>query len=356
MKPQVSFLRNQRGRLLFVLALIPLVETLLWQSVDAQTRFMYLRGQSIHPAYEGWWPNDDGSFTLWFGYMNSNWEEEFDVPVGPDNYFAFTEARGLDDLERDAYDPSKADQGQPTHFYPRRNPFLFTVRVPEDFGGRELVWTLTTHARKNRVYATLKPDYRADPQVMSTEVGGAFGSLDDRLRTNNPPDLMVEGDKQRTVEVGKPLTLVAQADDPDNFPERSERGGPPETLEELYSTSGVGSSVVSSIPGLRLSWIVYRGSAKYVTFSPEQMKAWMDTRVWGNSPWSPPYILPEPPPDNNWVTDVTFHEPGEYVLRAVASDGSHFSYENVTVQVTSLDVASRVVSPTSRFGPYRRHR
>jgi len=75
-------------------------------------------------------------------------------------------------------------------------------------------------------------------------------------------------------------------------------------------------------------------SFKAVTFSPDQMKAWMDTRVWGNSPWSPPYILPETPPDNQWVADVTFHEPGDYVLRAVASDGSHFTYENVTIEVT----------------------
>ena len=323
----------RRGRRL-LLALVALAVLLVFQGADAQTRFMYLSGQSIHPAFEGWWPNEDGSFTLWLGYMNSNWEEEFDVPIGPDNYFAFTEPRGLDDLERDAYDPSEADQGQPTHFYPRRNPFLFTIRVPEDFGEREVVWTLTTHDRTNRAFASLRPDYRMDTQVMSTEVGGAFGSLDDRLRANLPPDLSVEGDVHHRLRVGEPLTLVAFAEDPDDFPPRSERGGPPENLEELYSTAGVGSSVVSGAPGLRLSWFVYRGLAEHVTFEPEQLKAWMDTRVWANSPWSPPYILPEPPPGNRWVTDVTFQEPGDYGLRAVASDGSHFSYEDVTVQVT----------------------
>ena len=264
----------------------------------------------------------------------SNWEEEFDVPVGPDNYFAITELGGLNDIEQDAYVLSEVDQGQPTHFYQRRNPFLFTIRVPEDFGEREVVWTLTTHGKRNRAYASLTPDYRMNPQVMSTEVGGAFGSLSDRLRTNLPPDLDVEGDLHRSVRVGEPLKLVAFAEDPDNFPPRSERGGPPKSLEELYSTDGAGSVVVSGAPGLRLSWIVYRGPAEYVTFEPEQQKAWMDTRVWANSPWSPPYILPEPPPGNTWVTDVTFQEPEDYVLRAVASDGSHFSYENVTIQVT----------------------
>jgi len=170
--------------------------------------------------------------------------------------------------------------------------------------------------------------------VMSTEVGGAFGSLDDRLRANLPPELDVKGDRHRSITVGESLTLVAFADDPDNYPPRSEQDRAPKTLDELYSPRGVGSVVVSGAPGLRLTWIVYRGPARHVTFEPEQRKAWMDSRAWANSPWSPPYILPEVPADNRWVADVTFQEPGNYVLRAVASDGSHFTYENVMVAVT----------------------
>ena len=45
----------------------------------------YSRGQNISPAFEGWEENPDGSFNFLFGYMNRNWEEEIDVPVGPDN-------------------------------------------------------------------------------------------------------------------------------------------------------------------------------------------------------------------------------------------------------------------------------
>jgi hypothetical protein len=83
-----------------------------------------------------------------------------------------------------------------------------------------------------------------------------------------------------------------------------------------------------------MSWIVYRGKASVVTFSPDQMKTWTDTRAYANSPWSPPYNIPEPPPDGKWVAQATFQEPGTYVLRAVASDGSLFTYEDVTVTVT----------------------
>ena len=80
---------------------------------DATGRFMSLRGEIVSPAYEGWWHNEDGGYTLFFGYMNSNWEQEFNIPIGPHNYFTLTEAGGLDDLELEALAPSTADQGQP---------------------------------------------------------------------------------------------------------------------------------------------------------------------------------------------------------------------------------------------------
>jgi hypothetical protein len=135
---------------------------------------------------------------MFFGYMNTNWLEEFDIPVGPDNSF----------------EPGGADQGQPTHFYPRRNPFLFTIRVPKDFGKKELIWTITVNGQTERAYASLKPDYLIDPQTISTEVGGDQGSLRDELRTNVPPVLKVDGEKQRSARVGEALTLVAFANDP----------------------------------------------------------------------------------------------------------------------------------------------
>ncbi|MEX1256978.1 MAG: hypothetical protein WEG36_05100 [Gemmatimonadota bacterium] len=321
--------RRARAALVFIL----LVGALFATEVEAQTRFMYLRGQAVSPAYEGWWPNQDGSYTLFYGYMNTNWEEEFDIPVGRENYFTFTEPGGLDDTERTAYDPNVADQGQPTHFYPRRNPFLFTIEVPSDFGDAELVWTLQTQGTTLRAFGSLKPDYRIDPHVISTEIGGAFGSLSDALRTNIPPELSVEGELRRTVRVGEPLELAVVANDPDNIPARSGRGAnPPATSEALYNPP---SSVVSmSGPGLRFSWSVYRGRATNVTFDPIQMKTWTDTRVYSNSPWSPPWGIPEPPAGSRWTATATFTEPGEYVLRGIASDGALFTYENVTVTVT----------------------
>lgn len=287
-------------------------------SLDAQTRFTYSSGQALTPSYEGWMPNPDGTFTMYFGYMNSNWEQEFDIPVGPAN----------------SIEPGGPDQGQPTHFYPRRNPFLFTVRVTKEVGTKELVWTLTANGKTEKAYASLKADYQIDPQVISTEVGGDFGSLRDELRTNVPPTLEVFGARRRTVKVGEPVPLTAVAADPDNIPKRrpDRKLTPEQQVAALYRPPG--SVVPSSGPGLRLSWAVYRGKADAVALSPDQMKTWTDTRGYGNSPWSPPWFIPEAPKDGKWQTQATFSEPGEYVLRAVASDGALFTYSNVTIVVT----------------------
>ena len=315
-------------------AVLALAVMLVAAVAGAQTRFSYNSGQPLEPAYEGWMENPDGSFTLYFGYMNTNWQQEFDIAIGPENGFS----------------PGAADRGQPTHFYPRRNPFLFTVRVPKDFGTQELVWTITANGVTRKAYASLRNDYLIDPQVISTEVGGDNGNLANDLRTNLPPDLKVEGALTRTVKVGQALSLVAVAGDPDNLPPRRDgkmqpgvkhsarpaapaRPGAPANSPAVVYRPPV-SLVSSAGPGLHLSWIVYRGKASAARFTPDQMKTWMDTRAYGNSMWSPPYDIPEPPADGRWTADVTFSEPGTYTLRAVASDGALFTYENVTVTVT----------------------
>jgi hypothetical protein len=52
-------------------------------SPGASAQEAYQSGQNVVPVYEGWEPNPDGSFNLVFGYFNRNWEEEIDLPVGP---------------------------------------------------------------------------------------------------------------------------------------------------------------------------------------------------------------------------------------------------------------------------------
>ena len=309
---------GQAGLLLVAAAML-----VIPQAVGAEQS--YSRGQNASPAFEGWEEDTDGSRYFLFGYFNRNWEEVLDVPVGPDNYF----------------EPGEADQGQPTHFFPRRNRFVFRVPVPDDFRETdELVWTLTTKGKEEKAYATLRLDYFVDDLVKASEQGAiGAGTSDAVMRGNTVPELRVEGDTRRTVRVGEPLTLVAWASD-DGIPKPGKGGGsfPRATNTGTFSTARpewtpprqitVGSSV-----GLRLSWYVYRGTGQ-VTFDPLQAKVWEDTRDGANSPWANRWVTPPLPPNGRWEVQATFDTPGTYVLRCLASDGAVGTNEDRTITVT----------------------
>jgi hypothetical protein len=297
----------------FALALV-----LICQPARAQVT--YSKGQSVSPAYEGWEPNPDGSFNLVFGYMNSNWEEEFNVPIGPGNNI----------------EPGGPDRGQPTHLFPRRNRFVFRVRVPKDFGDKELVWTLTTNGKTLKAYGMLRQDYMLDNMVYSSEGGAIAGGVSNpEIRANKPPVLRTEGDSARTVKVGEPLTLVAHASD-DGVPKRARStvqiGNAAGPVKDARMIPPMQVSV-GSATGLWVACYLYRGASK-VTFSPLQPEVWEDTRAGGNSQWSPLWEPPIAPSDGTWTVQATFTEPGTYVLRWHATDGALWADQDITVIVT----------------------
>jgi len=299
--------RHRLGTSRWVLCVVIAASLTARQDSSAQQSFA--TGQNIAPAYEGWERNPDGSFTLVFGYMNRNWEEEIDVPIGPDN----------------SIEPGGPDHGQPTHFFPRRSRFVFRIRVPADFGNKELVWTLTSNGQTERAYGTLKRDYFIDKLVIQANFGaGGPGGTTPDLADNEAPTLTVEGDRTRTIGVGQPLLLAAVVTD-DGKPQARPLAGTDPRRPGRFTTD--------TATGLRLSWLVYRGTGE-VTFDPPQITAWEDTRVGGNSPWSPGWSTPDPPADNRWEVAATFSEPGTYVLRALAHDGGLPTYEDVTVAVS----------------------
>ena len=290
--------------------------------IDAQT-LSYLRGQNISPAFEGWEKNEDGSFNMLFGYMNRNWEEELDVPVGPENSFS----------------PGEPDRGQPTHFLPRRNRFVFKVRVPADWGDKELVWTLTTAGKTERAYGTLRPDYFVDELVKASEQGAlGAGVSTPEMRKNLAPTLKVDGSNRRTVAVNEPVRLTVWAFDDGQPPPRF---GPGSKNEKYFHRMVDGTHpsqrppralTVGSQTGLRVSWYLYRGPAN-VVFDPEQTKVWEDTRAGANSPWAPRWVAPPIPEDGLIETTVTFTRPGTYVIRCLASDGALGADHDITFTV-----------------------
>jgi hypothetical protein len=317
----VTFIQSERAPLLLIA-----LSLLLAASQPATAQHSYSRGQNISPAFEGWEQNPDGSFNFLFGYMNRNWEEEIDVPVGPDNNI----------------EPGGPDQGQPTHFLPRRNRFIFKVRVPKDFGDRELVWTLTTKGKTERAYATLRTDYLVDEVVQASETGAlGAGSSSPEVRANKRPVVTIEGEKRITARVGEPVALVVLVTD-DGVPKARGAGLAGSAVRNSRRTEGQQPANPALTPprrntvgkrvGLHQGWFVYRGSGK-VTFDPPQVKAWEDTRAGANSPWAPLWSPPALPPDGRWISRATFSEPGTYILRARADDGALVADQELTVIV-----------------------
>jgi hypothetical protein len=255
-------------------------------SVSGQVR--YATGQNVVPVFEGWERNADGSFTMVFGYMNRNYEEEVDIPVGPNN----------------SLEPGGADQHQPTHFYPRRQQFVFKVRVPADWGKKDLVWTLTSHGKTEKAYASLMPIWEIDSGVYQQNRGGPgeLGEPDDA------PTAKLEGAAERSLALNAPLTLdVYVVDDGRPTARPSQSGSNPRVEGPLRQ------AVVKLAPGMRLGvvWVVYRGDARAVSFSPAKAAV----------------------ADGKASTTVRFNAPGTYVLRGYADDGVLFDTVDVTVTV-----------------------
>ena len=199
---------------------------LLTVSLGAQTspsQLVNLRhwsGQGVAPVYEGFDINPDGSYNMWFGYMNRNYEEEIDLPVGADNTF----------------EPG-GDRGQPTHFVTRRHKDVFKVTVPKDFGDKTLVWKLNAHGQSQQVVATLKPVWQIDR--MRTTRGGNS----EKISSNLPPAVTVS----TTSQTASSATLAVSATD-DGLPQR--RGQP---------------------VGMTVLWAKFRGPGT-VVFSESQAK------------------------------------------------------------------------------------
>jgi hypothetical protein len=293
------------GRLSAACALVVALGVALPRSPAAQQQIPYGSGQSVAPVYEGWERNADGSFNLVFGYMNRNYEERPEIPIGPNNSFS----------------PEPADRGQPTHFYPRRQQFMFKVRVPSTFGKQQLVWTLTRAGKTERAVGKLDLEWELSQVVYSQNRRG-LGSDATKAEPNAPPTISVEGPAQRTATTGTPVTLIVAAKD-DGQPKptpldarldaaaRGARGGPPPALVTVRQSGPVQQQIVQpSRDGLSVTWTQWRGPGR-LTFNPPRMLV----------------------KDGKASTAVTFSDPGTYVVRAYADDGVVFEPADFTITV-----------------------
>lgn len=247
-------------------------------------------GQSITGAFEGWFPNADGSFSMLLGYYNRNQKQTMEVAVGPNNRI----------------EPGGPDRGQPTHFLPGRQWGVFTITVPKDFGEQKLTWTLVTNGKTNVIPLSLNPLWEVEP------FKDASG--------NTPPFIgfseagpFVQGPRGQNREItaltGTPVALnLWLADD----------AKPP-----------IASLRPASAP-VTVTWSKFRGPGA-VAFSRERPPV---EKASFQGPASTVF-------SGTTTTSATFSEAGEYILRAVANDwsgdggrGFQCCWTNAQVKVT----------------------
>jgi len=226
------------------------------------------RGASITPAFEGWYPNPDGSFSMLLGYFNRNTKEELDIPVGPKN----------------RVEPGGPDQGQPTHFEAGRQWGVFVVNVPKDFGTKAITWTIVANGEAQSVPFTLNKGYPItpykelgmgnQPPVLAFSQGGA--------KVTGPPTA-VSASFTGTVKL--PVAISVWVEDPKA----------PNEVE---------------VPGFSRGFV-----AKVATISLHKF------RGPGNVTFDKPRI-PVNTQGDMISAAATFDAPGEYLLRVQANDES----------------------------------
>ena len=219
------------------------------------------RGASITPAFEGWYQNDDGSFSLLVGYFNRNSKEPLTIPVGPNNKI----------------EPGDPDQGQPTYFETGRQWGVFVIKVPKDFGTKAMKWTITSNGETQSIPLTLNPGYPITPfkELGMLNEPPVLKFAADGAAVTGPPTAIAT---TLTGSVGQPVTIQVWASDV------KERG------------KGEDAATVANV-----SFRKYRGPGD-VKFEPARIAVKQQ---------------------NGMVSsNATFSAPGEYLLRVQATDES----------------------------------
>jgi hypothetical protein len=249
-------------------------------------------GQDVVPYFEGWIRNPDGTFDLVFGYFNRNWEEQLVIPAGPDNIV----------------EPAGPDRGQPTFFLPRRQGWVYRVRVPKDFGKQTMTWTIKANGKTQKAYGELtNPVEEITERIIMTRGNLNPGEGD----PNKPPSVTIAA--APSASTGEPVAITASIRD-DGLPKPREvkqpRPAAPGDATRIQQQTN--SNAPQRPRGLTVSWMQLRGPAK----------AALDAAG------------PTPVAEGKGAVTARFPQPGTYVLRATANDGSLSTRADVTINVS----------------------
>jgi hypothetical protein len=153
---------------------------------------------TLAPFGEGWYANEDGTFSLSFGYVNLNLDTLY-IPVGENNFLDHPEFDGV----------------QATVFFPGRHRGVWSLTLPAEMKDTDVWWTLTTkYGNVTRVPGRVgavayELDWKPRPHGSVTPMVSFEGESG---VGRGPPGIFAE--RTLTVAAGSPITLSVNATDP----------------------------------------------------------------------------------------------------------------------------------------------
>src|SRR5688572_17678022 len=263
-------------------------------------------GLNVYPAFEGWYQNPDGTYTLLIGYYNRNKKQILDVPVGPQNRI----------------EPGGPDQGQPTHFLVGRGWGTTAIKVPKDFGDKKLTWTLTTNGKTVQGIFGLTKGYQIEP-FLDAAMGNKPPTLSFEPTTKGvqgPPPALAQANPVSGAG-GEPIPLTVDCTD-GGHEERGVGAPAPTGAAAAGAAAGgatAGGAAAGAPAGSAAAGAAAGGGGGFQR--PPRMSVTM-TKFRGPGDVKFDDNTPTVGKDGKATANATFSQPGEYMIRVEGNDSS----------------------------------
>ena len=232
---------------------------------------------TLAPFAEGWYENPDGTYSLSFGYVNTNLDTLY-IPVGENN----------------SLDQAQFDGVQAAIFFPGRHRGVFSVTLSAEMKDTDVWWTLVLPWDRTTVPGRVGSEaYQLDWMPRAHGSVTPSVSFDGQSGVGRgPPGILAE--RTQTVAVGSPLTLSVNATD------TSERD-----LEDSRNTT---------VP-LRVVWSQLQGPGP-VTYTRHESNPLPEAAAGGRGRTPQPQTMRLPEGSGTSSVIVTFAAAGEYLMLA----------------------------------------
>jgi hypothetical protein len=187
---------------------------------------------------------------------------------------------------------------------PRRQGWVYRVRVPSDFGKKVVTWTITVNGKTEHAYGELLPVEEITERIIMTRGNLNPGDGD----PNKPPAVTIAPVAGGTA--SQPIALTALVTD-DGLPKPREAITRTQTADATKIQQQTNSAATAQRRGLSVSWMQLRGPAR-MAFDTSGAMTVVDGKA---------------------TVTARFPQDGTYVVRATANDGALSTKADATITI-----------------------